>query len=119
MDLSQATKLKDVALRPGPRKAEWIITALQTITPKHRDLRQISIHMPYQIFIGSQESIAGARFGKWSDLDCLLVQLWELYSIRPKLMPMDTQSAGDQTRLLFPEVTKRGIIDNPEILYRS
>jgi hypothetical protein len=46
IDLSKATKLKDVVFQPRSREVEWVTMALQTITSKHRDLRQISIHMP-------------------------------------------------------------------------
>jgi hypothetical protein len=49
IDLSKATKLKDVVFQPKSWSVEWITTALRTITPKHRDLRQISIHDPCSV----------------------------------------------------------------------
>jgi hypothetical protein len=87
---------------------------LQTITPRHRDLQQISIYIPFQFSINIEEPIAIVSRGEWSDLDRLFIQLWEWHSIRPKFIPMNTRVTGDQIRFLFPEITKRGIIDIPD-----
>ena len=35
IDFSKVTKPKDVVFRPGSRRVEWVVTTLQTITPKH------------------------------------------------------------------------------------
>jgi hypothetical protein len=115
------TKLKDVVFRPAPRKVKWVTTALQTITPKHRDLQQISIWTLYPSFVcnaGVYTDVKGAvgeaGYGEWLDLDRFLVQLWESRSIRPKVActPRQTrQELVDLIECLLPEITKRGIID--------
>jgi hypothetical protein len=116
IDLSKATKLKDVVFRPEPRRVEWVITALQTITPEHRDLRQISIHLPYYLTLAVvltnlRQTIGEAGFEKWLGLDHLLVQFWESRSIRPKIISMMNHGIGDHIGRLLPEITKRGVID--------
>jgi len=93
---------------------------LQTITPQHRDLRQISICIPYQFDIHGaganiRQTIGETTYEEWSDLDHLLVQLWESHSIRPKITYVCTsqneeKEAIDCVSCLLPEITKRGII---------
>lgn len=46
IDFSKATKLRDVAFRPGSSNVEWVTATLQTISPAHQNLRQISIYVP-------------------------------------------------------------------------
>ena len=46
LDLSKATKLKDIVFLCSLSGSEWIIAALRTITSNHRDLRQIAIQVP-------------------------------------------------------------------------
>ena len=97
---------------------EWIIKALQTITPKHRNFRQITIHLPYCLVLlgvgaNVSQTVEEADIRQWSDLDRFLVQLWETRSIRPKaewVMELGTYMR-DLVGCLMPEITKRGIID--------
>lgn len=49
IDLSKATKLKDAVFFLTSPNVEWITVALQTITPEHRHLRQISIRVLYNL----------------------------------------------------------------------
>jgi hypothetical protein len=116
IDLSKAIKLQDVVFRPGLWRVKWIVMALQTITPRHRDLRQISIHIHHHLTLAKiiasiMQPIAGVGSDQWWDLDCLLVQFWESRSIRPKLMSMTEGGAEDQIAYLLPKLTKRGVID--------
>ena len=94
--------------------------ALQTITPEHRDLRQISIYMPYYLTFSNigtdiRQSIGEVVSSQWSDLDRLLVQFWQLRSIRPKLGSVGLAEKGQNTEYciecLLPEISKRGIVD--------
>ena len=121
IDLSKATKLADAIFWPESMDAEWITNALQTVTPDHRDLRQISIHVPshFTPYGGVPDERRVARdetYGEWLELDRLLVQLWESYLI-PK---GDVHGAkrGTSARVLrdcigqlLPEIMGRGIID--------
>jgi hypothetical protein len=115
LDLSKATKLKDVVFRPRPRKVGWVTMALQTITSNHRDLRQITIRMPdylnhFDILVGITQPHTAVESEQWANLDRLLVRLWESHLIRSNLI----STIGDtryQMKDLLPEVTKRGATD--------
>ena len=127
VNLSKATKLRDATFRPGSWNAKWITMALQTITPKHRDLRQISVHLPTcwppsHVDAGTSETSEEAALVQWPDLDRLLVKFWESRLIRPRViyplvfrttkggMPY-SGSMKDWIRRLLPETMGRGIID--------
>ena len=121
-DLSKATKLRDVGFR-GSLDVEWVAVALQTITPKHRDLRQISVTMsraPTSVLAATGDIrpiIGETKSRQWSELDRILVQLWESHLIRLKVTCAAPKEKKEQDQMrgwmvyLFPETTKRGIID--------
>jgi hypothetical protein len=116
IDLSKVTKLKDVIFRPNSWGAGWVVGTFQTIIPKHRDLRQITIHIPYYmvragLFGDIRQAINETQYGQWMDIDRLLVQFWESRSIRPKVICTTKQGMGDNLGRLLPEITGRGIID--------
>jgi hypothetical protein len=125
IDLSQATKLRDVVFRPLSWRVEWITTTLQTITPSHQDLRQISIrvHHPSSVNISvagvyaDVKSASGeAAYREWLDLDRLLVRLWESRSVRPKAIVRTTPTMAewgsrDYVGRVLPEATKGGMIE--------
>jgi hypothetical protein len=107
LDLSKATKLKDVEFRcPGPN-IQWITMALQSIESK--SLRQIIIH--YYIFPNPDgETVHQA----WRDLDRLLVQFWTSRAIRPKIKYGAGERENDLKGLassLLPELTRRRVVD--------
>lgn len=56
---------------------------------------------------------------QWLELDWLLVQLWELHSIRLRLMHevVAEDERDDCYGFLLPEMTKRGILDLVEVAY--
>ena len=115
IDLSKATNLKNAVFLPTSMSVKWIVLALQTITPKHRNLRGISIYVPYDPTLTNAgadvaQVIGDLICGQWLDLDRLLVQIWESRSIRPKVLST-TQHIGYSVGGLLPEITKRGIID--------
>jgi len=120
LDLSKATKLQGAVFRPDSERVEWITTALQTITPKHGELQQISIYVPYYLTrynVGAdiRQSLGETVFGQWSGLDRILVQFWESRSIRLRVgcvrLGEKGQNMGYSVGCLFPEITKRGIVD--------
>jgi hypothetical protein len=126
-NLSKATKLKDIMFRLNWLRVQWVAAALKTISPEHRDLRQITIHIPYKSPITGadtdiRQAIGEADYVQWLNLDRLLVQLWESHSIRPKVaVPTEqaegTESMRDHVGHLLPEITNRGIIDLAEYEY--
>ena len=104
IDLSKATKLKDIVFRWTSLSIKWVTTTLETITPQHQDLQRISIHVPHP-WVHDQVK----------DLDRLLVQLWDSHSIRTSVTCFIAEHQKREMRgwagYMFPELTKRGIID--------
>jgi hypothetical protein len=101
--------------QPNLRILEWITMTLQTITPNHRDLREISIRVAdYSTMIGdSTGSNVGQTGGE--PMQCpsfghLLIQFWESRSIRPKVI-CTTPCAESYVECFLPEITERGIVD--------
>ena len=126
INLSKATKLKDVAFRPQSWTVEWVTTALKTIIPQHRDLQQISIRLSYPTVVSLNginvdaapwETVGEVGCREWLDLDHELVQLWESRLIRPRVAFVKEGDVRDSIRSLLPEITKRGIIDLVESVY--
>jgi hypothetical protein len=64
-------------------------------------------------------AIGDVTYGQWSDLDRLLVQLWESHPIR-SMAVVFTKRVGESKKMrdrvgrLLPEITKKGEIDNVE-----
>jgi len=121
VDLSKVTRLRDAVFRPGSKTVDWITMALQTITPEHRDLRQISVYLPYhlthlRVGANSGRYLEEETSREWVDLDHFLVQFWELRSIRPRVgcarQGEEGQNVEHSIGFLLPEATKRGIIDS-------
>ena len=116
ISLSKATKLKEVVFRPGPRVVGWVIAALRTITPNHRDFRQITIRIPYyltlpKVLASIRRAIGEENYRLWLDLDRFLVQFSESRSIRPKVVCTTARGTRGSIGCLLPEASKRGIID--------
>jgi len=118
--LSKATRLKCVTFRiDSSSGAEWVTALLRTITPEHRDLRQITISVANY----STSVILGADVRReigdqnlwWLELDRLLAKLWESHSIRPQILyhtPPSWEGAMiDLVGWLLPETTGRGIVN--------
>ena len=107
VDLSKATKLKDVTFRVDSSDVEWVTIALRTITPKHRDLGRISISADYLSIIvmlsadTAMREVEEQTLGQWLELDRLIVELWGSYSIPPKIL---------SCALLFKEETARDLM---------
>jgi hypothetical protein len=108
LDLSRATKLKDVGFRCGRSTIRWITTALESIQSKNLQQITATIH-PIGAF---GNPIEDAVRQEWQDLDHLLVQFWTSRSIRPKFMCERGENGfrGLAPNLL-PELMRRGLVD--------
>ena len=118
IDLSKATKLKGVVFHCG-LSSKWVTATLETITSRHRNLQQISIHVPRTWTYTFQDDGVTINeinieypVAQWLDLDRLLLQFWDSRSIRPKVVypPAGKTQVRNWAEELFPESTKRGII---------
>ena len=101
LDLSEATRLKDLSFRWGSLSVARITAALQTIESK--SLQHISIHPATAL------TIEDAVHQEWQDLDRLLIQFCTLHPIR--LEVMCGRDLRDHTSNLLPELTRRGLVD--------
>jgi len=112
-NLLKATRLRDVVFRPGVLSVEWITLALQVVTCKHQDLRRISVDVPYHLAC-IRQAIGEEIFEQWSDLDRILVRLWESLSIRPNVRwtkgRWEGDRVGDCIGRLLPEMARRGTV---------
>ena len=113
IDLSKATKLKEVAFATGI-DPEWVMWALKSITPHHHDLRYISLRAT--AVLRDMDDMQETSRPEWLELDSVFVRLWESLSARPNAWYRLPPSIGvDRAREimgnLFPETTKRGILD--------
>jgi hypothetical protein len=109
LDLSKATKLKDVEFRHAQWNVQWVTAALKTI--KSKNLQQITINL-YPASVRTEE------VAKWLDLDRLLIQFSTSHSIRPKITQVGTEDGTDFGALvlsLLPELSRRGVIDVVEL----
>jgi hypothetical protein len=108
LDLSKASKLKELSFRLGGLDVQRITMALQTVQSEH--LQQITIHSCGNFANPVEEAVRQA----WQDLDRMLVQFWTSHSIRPKI----THDAGKgqdywgvSVSRLLPVLTWRGLVD--------
>jgi hypothetical protein len=114
VDLSKATKLKEVVLRPGGLYPAWVDMTFKSITAEHRDLQQISIHIPFPTVIvegpaDAREFLGEELYGEWMDLDRTLTQLWESRAVCTKLLyKAEDEKSCEIIRGLLPETMKRG-----------
>jgi len=122
IDLSRATKLRDMVLRPSALGVGWITTALQTTILKHRELRKILIYISHYWTSNAKLIKRSADdCGQWVDLDRLLVQFCESRSTRPKVViraTLEGEEGEERVRslaeCLLPELTRKGMIDLAE-----
>ena len=115
IDLSKAIKLKDIMFRLRTLDIGWIIIALETITSKHRDFHEISLHLPCNLGNLTVEELNNRM--KWPDLDRLLVELSESHAIRTTFVcrklrtAVGTRGVKDWASFLLPEMMKRAAVD--------
>ena len=123
IDLSKATKLKDVTFILERLFVAWVTSTLETITSTHTDLREVSIEVPalsgISVWPIDAEDIEDETWEEWADLDCTLIQLWESHAVRTKVKyPAELcEQSHKFTRGLLPEATKRGIVELVDTYY--
>jgi hypothetical protein len=112
LDLSKATKLKDVKFRCDRPTIRWITTALRSIESKN--LQQVIIHCHFIL----ENPVGEAVYREWQDLDHVLVQFWASHSIHPKIK-YEVWEGGINWRALapslMPELTRRRAVDLLEL----
>jgi len=107
LDLSKATKLKDLTFLCSSSNVRWVTTALQTVESKH--FHHIAIHPYAAVFRSPPEETVHST---WQDLDQLLVRFWTSHSIRIRLVYWpDGGGTRDHASSLLPELIRRGLID--------
>jgi len=124
IDLSKAKKLKYLVFLSEEPNAQWIVTVLKTITPGHRNLQRISLHVPSLPShpnptidradpVNVRHAHGETGYRQWLDLDHLLVQLWESHSVRPKVTHYEYRDGTGRRCVsgFLPEVTRREIAD--------
>lgn len=114
--MSKARRLKEVVVHLGVLDDVWATLALKTLTPNHRDLHQISIHIPINSPLEPRLTMGfGGIDGwwRWADLDRFLVQLWELNAFHTRVVyvPAGEKEACECIGKLLPEMMKRGIVE--------
>jgi len=106
-DLSAASKLKGLVFQCARPSVQWITYALETT--KTKNLQQITIR-PYGASLENPEEV----HREWLDLDRLLVRFSTSRSIRPRAA-YEPDGLGldlsDYASSLFPELTRRGLVD--------
>ena len=118
IDLSKATKLREVAFYLDGLYIPWVIVTLKTITPKHRDLQEVTISSSILSrlvgrSIDVKTAVGPISHGQWVDLDIVLVQLWEWHSVRVKIAYYSGGEGEQVPKLIeemLPETTRRGIV---------
>ena len=100
--------------------------ALETVTLKHRDLQQISIHLPPStLLLGDpvkiRQTVGEEIYSQWVKLDHTLVRLGESHAIRTKVIydAVNGEEAGvcECIEGLLPETTKRGVVNLTKSIY--
>jgi len=119
VDLSKAVRLKDVAFCVNSWGVDWITTALRTITPKHQDLRQISISTYFNAFTvkairaNVRQTIGEHFFEQWLGLDRTFAQLSRSIHLELRCYAMlsEEKDVSDCMGCLLPETRGRQTID--------
>jgi hypothetical protein len=119
IDLSKATKLKDVEFTFGLRP-RLLITTLRTVTRDHRELEQISLAVISARGLYDQSDVRSGvgevAYQQWLELDRIMTRLNESHPVRLKIncnKPLDPDGSKERNRMevLLPEAMARGIVD--------
>ena len=105
-------------LCPDGFSIAWVAGTLKTITPGHRNLREVSIQNralsdpAYCNITGTV--LTNELYGHWVDLDRALIKLWELHAVRAKISyfpGIRRERVREFVEGLLPETTERGIVE--------
>ena len=119
VNLSKATKLKDVTLKCSLRPG-WILKTLRTVACDHTELERIVLRVVSSQGLGDSQDVKYAvgesAYREWLELDRVLAQLCESQSIRVKVVcdgSADTDESRERRRMevLLPEAMARGVVD--------
>jgi hypothetical protein len=116
IDLSKAPKLKEVAFTLDAFSVTWVAAILRTITSENGDLQEVSfkgvafyhnIDMPADV----RTHVGDESYREWMDLDCVLVQLWQLHAVHVKIVFNFVREELSWKLIggLLPETTKREV----------
>ena len=122
IDLSKATQLKDMVF-VSEKHPHWIVMALRTITPDHRQLQRVSIVVHNKLYRTSasytnpphaMHIVGETSYREWLELDRLLAQLCESRSICLEILlipalSVDTNRVNSIVEGLLPELMTRGL----------
>ena len=117
LDLSKATKLKDVEFWLAGPYIRWIVMTLEP--PKLQERKTLS-RSPSARLPTFHDLIEETVHQEWQDLDHLLVELWTSHSIFPKVTPVIYTGVERGNRLselvesLLPELASRGAVNAVE-----
>lgn len=124
VNLLRARKLRQAEFEFFIRDVKSVTTALQTITPKHVDFKQVTLHVRSNHIQrdprheNPNEVLREVDCRQWMDLDNTLIQLQELHPICVKV----TWFEGDQDGVvkheqimhllehILPKLTKKGVV---------
>ena len=115
LDLSRATKLRDLVFLCEMRNIRWIVAALRTVESQNLQRITLRLHPP-----PPGDWAGGPDHLERQDLDRTLVQFWISHSIRPQFVPMyrgGKKGTKDRVSRLLPELTERGLVDVVEHTY--
>ena len=120
VNLSEATKLEEVAFRFDGNHLKWVTTTLKTITSNHGNFQRVVICVPLAFFdngisleLKIGESIQEEMYLLWTDLDRVLVGLLESRGVRTEAVVREGKEEllQEGLRVLLPEMTRRGAIE--------
>lgn len=114
VDLSEASKLKEVVLLPNVLyQRVWVTETLSTLSLEvHQHLRLVSIYVD-----PDPENLSGHRpYGLFTSLDGTFVRLYEWHKIRieavcPKMDPKRRETTHSLINEILPRTMERGLID--------
>ena len=117
IDLSKATKLKEVTFRFQDLAVAWAASTLKTITSKHMDLREVSIKgralSDPTDWPTNAAAVGDDTRTQWVYLERIIIQLWESHSVRTKVKYYSTrrEESNELMSDLLPEATRKGVVE--------